>query len=70
MYMQNRNRLTDIENKLAVTKERREERGANQGYEINRYKLSCIKWISNGIYCTAQGIIAIILLKRLMECEL
>ena len=43
MYMQNRNRLTDIENKLAVTKERREERGANQGYEINRYKLSHIK---------------------------
>ena len=39
MYMQNRKRLTDIENKLAVTKEKREEKGANQGSEINRYKL-------------------------------
>jgi len=27
--MQNRKRLTDIENKLAATKEKREEKGAN-----------------------------------------
>ena len=35
--MQNRNRLTDIENKFVVTKGRGKEREANQGYRINRY---------------------------------
>ena len=36
-YLQNRNRLTDIENKLLVTKER--EAGNKSRVGINRYKL-------------------------------
>ena len=39
----NRNRLTDIENKLMVTKGEREGGGINQEYGINRYKLLYIK---------------------------
>ena len=35
IYIQNRNRLTDIENKFVVNKREREE-----GYGINRYKLT------------------------------
>ena len=46
MYTQNRNRLTDAENKL-VTKGEREGGGANQGYGIKRDNLLCIKQISN-----------------------
>ena len=39
--MQNRNRLTDIENKLIVTK------GEMREYRIKSYKLLCIKQRSN-----------------------
>ena len=41
MYAQNRNRLTDIENKLVVTKE--EGEGAKLWYGIKRYRLVDIK---------------------------
>lgn len=34
-------------------------REGRQGYGIRRYKLSCIKQISNKIYCTVHGIIAL-----------
>ena len=37
--MQNRNRLTDTEIKLAVTIGDRKGGGISQGYEINGYKL-------------------------------
>ena len=51
MYMQNRNRLTDIENTLVVTRGRGQRRGADYGYGIKRYKLICIKQIrSKDIY--------------------
>ena len=43
MYMQNRNRLTDIENKLVVTKGEREGGRNKLGVGINRHKLLCIK---------------------------
>ena len=36
--MQNRNRLTDIENKLIVTKKERERERDKLGIGINRYK--------------------------------
>ena len=45
MDMQNRNRLSDVENKLVVMKGEGEGGGANKGYGIN--KLLCIKQISN-----------------------
>ena len=36
MYLQNRNKLTDIESKLMVTKGESRGGGINQEYEINR----------------------------------
>ena len=41
-YLQNRNRLTDIDNKPMITKEERQE-GINQEFEISRYKLLYIE---------------------------
>ena len=41
--MQNRNRLTDIENKFVVTIGEGEKERCTLGYGINRYKLLCIK---------------------------
>ena len=38
-YLQNRNRLTDIENKLMVTKGEREWGRDKLGFGISRYKL-------------------------------
>ena len=43
MYMQNRNRLTDVENKLVVTKGERKVQRDDGGDGINRYKLLYIK---------------------------
>ena len=47
MYTQNRNRLTDTQNKFVVTKQ--EGGGVTMNYEywINRYKILFIKQISN-----------------------
>ena len=36
-YVQNRNKLTDIENKLMVTRRERRQGGVNLGFRINRY---------------------------------
>ena len=46
MYTQNRNRLTDTQNKFMVTKQ---EEGVTMNYEygINRYKILFIRQISN-----------------------
>ena len=38
-YLQNRNRLTDIENKLMVTKGERGGGGINEEFGIKRYTL-------------------------------
>ena len=35
--MQNRNRLTNIENNLVVTEEERKRAGTNQGMELTNY---------------------------------
>ena len=43
MYIQNRNRLTDIEHKLVVTKAERKGGRDKLGYGINRYKLLYVK---------------------------
>ena len=42
-YLQNRNRLTDIKNKLTVTKGERGERRINEEVGINRYTVLNIK---------------------------
>ena len=61
MYIKNRNRLTERENKLVVIKGREKGGGINQGYWISRYKLLHVKQISNRIHCSAQGITPIFL---------
>jgi len=43
MYIQNRNRPTDVKNELVVTKRDREGRRDQLGYGINRYNLLDIK---------------------------
>ena len=45
MNMQNRNKLTDVENKLVITKGEWEEGGTSYGYGINRFKLLYLKHI-------------------------
>ena len=53
MYMQNRNRLINIENKLVITK-REEEKGKGTNYEMNTYKVLYIAQISNKDILTVQ----------------
>ena len=43
MYVQNRNKLTDIENRFVVTKEGKKVGRCRVGYGINRYTLICKK---------------------------
>ena len=45
--MKQNRRETGIENKLVVTSAERGEGRGKMGYGIKRYKLLCIKWISN-----------------------
>ena len=54
-YLQNRNRLTDLENRLVVAKGREGESWMDWEFGVNRYKLLHSEWISNealstGIY--------------------
>ena len=55
-YLQNRNRLTDIENRLVVAKG---GGGMEWEFGISRCKLVYIEWINNNkrSYCVAQGTI-------------
>ena len=50
-YLQNKNRLTDIENKLIVTRGERKG-GINWDFGINRYRLLCIKHIDKDLLCS------------------
>ena len=57
MYMQNRNRLIDIENKLGITK-REEEQGKGTNYETEIQGTIYSSDKQQGYtYCTVQGII-------------
>ena len=53
-HLQNRNRLTDIENRLVVVKG--EGRGSGMDWEIgvSRCKLLHSEWIAMSSYCAAQ----------------
>ena len=53
-YLQNKNRLTDIENILKVTNEE-EGGGINWEFEISRYKLLGIEWIKNKALLYSRG---------------
>ena len=59
--MQNRNRLTDTENKLTVTKGDRAEVGTNQGVGLTDTKYYIQNRETTGTYRTAQEAIPIIL---------
>ena len=48
-YLWNRNRLTDIENRLVVAKGERDEGGIDWEFGISRYKLLYIEWINNKV---------------------
>ena len=57
-FLQNRNRLTDTENKLTVTKGKTWGEGMNWELRINIYTLLYIKYMTRkGTYCIAQGTI-------------
>ena len=56
-YLQNRNRIIEVENKFKVTKEE-EGGGINWEFWINEYTLLYIKQIKT--YCIAQGIFYIL----------
>ena len=46
---QNRNRLTDIENRLVVAKGEGEESSMDWGFEVGKCKLLHLGWINNEI---------------------
>ena len=54
-YLQNRNRLTDIENRLMFVKERGEERGMKWEFGVSRYKLLYLEWICNEVLLYSKG---------------
>ena len=58
IYVQNGNRLTEMVNKLMVTKGECKWRKISQEYGINRYKVLYIKQISNNdlVYSTGNNI--------------
>ena len=53
--MKNRNRLTDIENKLVVTEGDRGGSGMNWEYGVGRGKLSHLEWISIEVILCSTG---------------
>ena len=48
-YLQNRNRVTDIENRFVVTKGEGDGGGMEWEVGISRCKLSCTGWINNKV---------------------
>ena len=54
-YVQNRSRLTDIENRLVVAKGA--GTGTGWGSGVSKRKIFYVGWINNKSYCRAQGTI-------------
>ena len=54
-YLQNRNRLTDIQSTLTVTRRKSRWGGINQEFGISRNTLLYIKQINNRSYCISQN---------------
>ena len=48
-YLQNRNRLTDIENRLVVAKGSGKGRGVNWEFGVSRCQLLHLEWINNKV---------------------
>ena len=66
-YLQNRNRLTDIENRLVVAKGEGGGGGMDWEFGVSRCKLVYMEWINNRSYCIAQGTIFNIPWQTIME---
>ena len=54
-FLQNRNRLTDIENRLVVAKGNREGSGMDWEFGVSRCKLFHLEWISNEVLLHSTG---------------
>ena len=54
-YLQNRNRLTDIENRFVVDKGEEGGIGLDWEFEFSRCKLLCLEWISNEVLLNSTG---------------
>ena len=54
-YLQNRNRLTNIENRLVVAKGEWGERGMNWEFGVSRCKLLHTAWISDKVLLYSTG---------------
>ena len=55
MYLRNRNRLRDIDNRLVVTKGEGVGRGMEQEVGVSRCKLLYIEWINNKVLLYSIG---------------
>ena len=54
-YLQNRNRLTDIENRLVVAKGEEGGSGMDWEFAVSRCKLLHLEWISNEVLLYSTG---------------
>ena len=54
-YLQNRKRLTDIENRLVVATGEGGGRGMNWEFEVGRCKLLHVEWINNKVLLNSTG---------------
>ena len=55
IYLQNRNRLTNLENKLMVTREKRWAEGTVREFGIDMYTLLYLKWTSTKVVLYNMG---------------
>ena len=54
-YLQNRNRLTDIENRLVVAKGMGRRSGMDGEFRVGRWKLLHLEWINNKVLLYSTG---------------
>ena len=54
-YLQNRNRFTDMENRLVVAKGEVGGSGKNWVFGVGKCKLLHLEWISNGVLLYSRG---------------
>ena len=69
-YLQNRNGLTDIQNRLVVAVGEEGGSGIDSKFGIGRCKLLHLEWISNESYCIAQGPISNLLGLNMREISM
>ena len=55
LYLQNRNRFTDIESRLVVAKGERGGSGMDWEFGVSRYQLLHLEWISNEVLLYSTG---------------